>query len=202
MKLKIAVTVVLMLLMLKYALGINASAANTTSQSSTRYASNVLTVEMKDNMQTPEPAKIPEKHELKQVQSENMLELDLRNPSGFTPKELESVTKYGLSGLGGDFAAQDSKVNSIFLIAVAALESGWGRFKLTQYNLFGMYRYVPNSYSECIEHVAAYLQTNYLTQGGEWYHGVTVPAVNTEYCVNSNGSPNTSWATRSVRSWH
>ena len=130
---------------------------------------------------------------LKQVTSADMKALDLRQPCGFSAAEIESVTKYNLCGLGKNFASQDSKINAIFLMSVAALESGWGRYKLNQYNLFGMIYYHPQSYAGCIDYAANTLASNYLTQGGAWYNGVTVSAVNIDYCVNADGSVNTSW---------
>jgi beta-N-acetylglucosaminidase len=130
---------------------------------------------------------------LKQVTPAAMQALDLRLPCGFTADEIESVTKYNLVGLGGDFAAQDGNINAIFLMSVAALESGWGRHTINRYNLFGMYRYFPQSYAQCIDHVAGYLAENYINQDGRWHNGVTVSEVNVDYCVNPKGSPKTSW---------
>jgi hypothetical protein len=130
---------------------------------------------------------------LQRVTPADMQKLDLRQASGFSSAEIESVAKYNLCGLGANFVEQDNKINAIFLMSVAALESGWGRYKLNQYNLFGMYHYHPQSYAECITHVANVLVTNYLTQGGQWHNGVTISAVNIKYCVNSDGSPKTSW---------
>ena len=135
----------------------------------------------------------PPKPVLKQVTPEDMRALDLRQPCGFSASEIESVTKFNLNGLGGNFAEQDNRVNAIFLMSVAALESGWGRHRLTAYNLFGIYYYQPQSYAECISHAANLLATKYLVQDGEWYNGVTVSAVNINYCVNPDGSPKTTW---------
>lgn len=154
------------------------------------YTPSIIIVDNPVQQQTVETPPAPV---LKQVTSADMQAINLKSPCGFSADEMESVTKYNLCGLGSIFAAQDNKVNAVFLMSVAALESGWGRHKLNAYNLFGIYKYQPPSYAECISHTADLLSASYLTEGGPWYNGVTVAAVNVNYCLNPDGSPKASW---------
>ena len=93
-------------------------------------------------------------------------------------------------------AEAEYNVNAVFLAAVSALESGWGKSYLAvnKNNLFGWkggssYRYF-NSVEECIMHVAKYLRKNYLTPGGSYFNGYSVEAVGVVYCTSS------SWASQ------
>jgi hypothetical protein len=201
MKRKLGVVIILLLALMASSIYIDVPTVK--APSAPVKIHNTPTIVTEDNISVPKTAPsvsqqaVPVAQEaapvLKQVTAADMQALDLRLPCGFTAAEIESVTKYDLKGLGADFAGEDGKVNAVFLMSVAALESGWGRYKINQYNLFGMYNYSPQSYSQCIDHVADVLAANYLTPGGKWFNGDTISGVNKDYCVNPDGSPRTSW---------
>ena len=201
MKAKFGICIVLLFALTASSLYIDAPAVKTqyatcaSRQTQKAAVQNSISCEnMPCKAQVPAVKTQPAAAVLKQVTQADMLSLDLGKPCGFTADELEGVTKYSLSGFGACFAQQDQKVNAVFLMAVAALESGWGRYQLTKYNLFGMYHFYPQSYAGSISGAADHLRNDYLSQSGRWFHGCTVSAVNTDYCVNSDGSPKTSWA--------
>ena len=56
--------------------------------------------------------------------------LDLTTPSGFSAEELSKGLRGELSFLAEEFVAAEENygVNALFLCAVAALESGWGKY--------------------------------------------------------------------------
>ena len=72
--------------------------------------------------------------------------------------------------------------------AVAALESGWGRYQFRPNNIMGFGQMEFSSMEECIDTVAAYLAKHYLSPDGKYYNGETVEGV----CVRYNGNPE--WA--------
>ena len=110
-------------------------------------------------------------------------EMDLTAPSGLTAADLQ--LKYDLRGLEAAFVAAEAEhgVRADFLAAVAALESGWGRYQFRQNNIMGFGQLAFASPEECIDHVAAYLAEHYLTPDGMYYNGPTVVGV----CVRYNG---------------
>lgn len=95
-------------------------------------------------------------------------------------------------------AQSEYNINAIFLISLAALESGWGTSNMAtnKNNLFGFCAYDTNtskaktfkSKSECIMYVSKYISENYLTEGGKYYSGVTLEAVNKRYSSDKNWS--------------
>ena len=66
-------------------------------------------------------------------------EMDLRTPSDFTADELRNGLKKDLADLAEDFVAAEERygVNAVFLAALAAFESGWGRHCFRENNIFG-----------------------------------------------------------------
>ena len=79
---------------------------------------------------------------------------------------------------------------AVFLAAVAALESGWGKSNIAEkkHNLFGWggaSGYMEfESKESCISHVAQRLKALYLTPDGKYFHGFDVADVNV--CYNAN----------------
>jgi len=110
-------------------------------------------------------------------------EMDLTAPSGLTAEDLR--LRYNLRGLEAAFVAAVAAhgVRADFLAAVAALESGWGRYQFRPNNIMGFGQLAFASPEECIDHVAAYLAANYLDPDGIYYNGPTVAGV----CVRYNG---------------
>ncbi len=112
--------------------------------------------------------------------------MDLTTPSGLTAEELAAGLRKELPKYAESFIEAEEKygVNAIFLAAVAALESGWGRHCFRENNIFGWSGKDFESKEECIDFVASCLAKNYLSEEGKYYHGKTVSGVNTCY----NGS--------------
>ncbi len=97
-----------------------------------------------------------------------------------------------LAGLGRAFveAEAESKVNAMFLLALAIHESSWGSSQLAREknNLFGFGAYDRDPYhgakvfaskEECIKHVAQFLREHYLE--GVYYRGTTIQNINQTY---------------------
>ena len=111
-------------------------------------------------------------------------EVDLTVPSGLQAEQMQ--LQYDLKGLEQEFldAEKQYGVRADFLAAVAALESGWGRYLFRENNLMGFGEKTFVSKAACIDYVAAYLATHYLDPDGIYYNGPTVEGV----CVRYNGS--------------
>ena len=120
-------------------------------------------------------------------------ESDLRTLSNLTPAELEQGLQGNLQGYGAAFieAERTYGVNAVFLASLAALESGWGRnCSRGANNLFAYGRKNFSSKEACISYVTQKLAENYLSEGGRYYEGTSLSAVNEHY----NGR--TAWETR------
>ena len=91
--------------------------------------------------------------------------LDLTTPCGFSAEE-----NYG--------------VNALFLCAVSALESGWGKYCFRKNNIFGWSGKDFETKAECIDFVASKIAEHYLSEDGKYYNGKTVSGVNVFYNGN------------------
>lgn len=113
-------------------------------------------------------------------------EMDLRTPSGLTADELRNGLKKDLVDLAEDFVAAEERygVNAVFLAALAAFESGWGRHCFRENNIFGWSGKSFETKSECIDFVASKIAEYYLSEDGKYYHGTDLYGVNCSY----NGS--------------
>ena len=113
-------------------------------------------------------------------------EMDLRTPSDLTADELRNGLKKDLVDLAEDFVAAEERygVNAVFLAALAAFESGWGRHCFRENNIFGWCRKSFETKSECIDFVASKIAQHYLSEDGKYYHGMNLYGVNRSY----NGS--------------
>lgn len=118
---------------------------------------------------------------------EKVVLTDMLTASGVTSDELEAVLKFELKELAVwyEMAEKEYGVNAVYLSAISALESGWGRYQFRENNIFGFGKKEFESESECILYVAEFLKREYLTPGGMYYHdGTTLADVNVSY----NGS--------------
>lgn len=111
-------------------------------------------------------------------------------PSGVTAEILANALQYNLKDYAEYFieAEQTYGINAIFIAAIAAHESGWGRsyLALNKNNLFGWkggsgFKYF-NSIREGIMQVSRSLKVNYLSPDGCYFNGYTVEAVSIYYC--------------------
>ena len=89
-------------------------------------------------------------------------------------------------------AEEQSGINAKLLIAISALESGWGTSELakTNNNLFGWTSssgYASfNTVEECITYVAWFLKNEYLSPGGQYFEGYGVDNINVHYNGRNN----------------
>ena len=113
-------------------------------------------------------------------------EFDITAESGFSAEELSKGLLGELSAFSEDFIAAEEKygVNAVFLCAVAALESGWGRYCFRPNNIFGWSGKDFSTKEECIDFVASKIAEHYLSENGKYYNGKTVSGVN--ICYNGN----------------
>lgn len=117
----------------------------------------------------------------------------LLRPCGLSEDQLRDALYFDLKDYAECFLEAERKtgVNAVFIASVAALESGWGRSPAANAmnNLFGWsYKgeyVVFESPEQSIEVVAQKLKDNYLTEGGKYFNGYTIEAVNVRY--NTNG---------------
>ncbi len=109
--------------------------------------------------------------------------LDLSEKSGVSSEELSLGLSGELVNFAQDFVDAEEKygVNSVFLCAVAAFESGWGKYCFRKNNIFGWNGKDFETISECIDFVASRIAMHYLSEDGKYYHGKTVSGVNTCY---------------------
>ena len=118
-----------------------------------------------------------------------VMALDVSKPSGVTVEDLKKVTSHGLVGLEKDFwqAEQDYGINCLFVMAIAAIESGNGTINGVGNNMFGWGGgYIKfSSKAEGIDVVARGLARNYLTPGAGLYSGNTISDVNKRYASSS-----------------
>lgn len=126
----------------------------------------------------------------------------LTRKTGLTPYELNvTLEGTGLAGLGEAFfqAEQEFGVNSLFLIGIANLESGYGKSRIAKdkNNLFGFKAYDKSPYSsagvyktkgDSVLEVAAFLSKNYLSENGKFFHGVSTNGVNVKYSTSRSWS--------------
>jgi len=128
------------------------------------------------------------------------VDTNLTLPSGETAASLDQfLSGSALAGLGASFIRAEATyhVSARYFVAHAILESGWGTSDLAQYkhNLFGFGANDRNPYGDamsfpsfdaCIQYVAQFIQSNYLTPGGRFYHGPTLRGMNVDYASDPN----------------
>ena len=94
-------------------------------------------------------------------------------------------------------------VNALFIVALTALESGWGTSDRAVYdnNLTGFGVYTDDSVGinatskrENILMTTSWLKEAYLTEGGKYHNGFSVYSINIRYCLTETGEVNTHWS--------
>lgn len=108
----------------------------------------------------------------------------ITEPCGMSEDELSAALRHELIQYAGDFLAAEEKhgVNAAFLAAIAAQESGWGRYCFKANNIFGFGRKAFDSVPECIDYVAGYLAEHYIAEDGRYFNGATVEGVSVCWC--------------------
>lgn len=132
---------------------------------------------------------------------------DVTLESNITEEELkEALSGTKLSELAVAFiqAEKEYKINSIFLSALIAHESGWGESKRSNdgsNNMSGYAVYTSsskgrkfNSKSESVLETARLLREEYINDNGKFKTGSSVVAINSRYCMNKEGKPDYHWS--------
>ena len=128
------------------------------------------------------------------------VDTNLTIPSGETAASLNQfLAGSALAGLGASFMQAETTyhVSARYFVAHAILESGWGTSAIAQYkyNLFGFGADDANPYADamtftsfnaCIQYVAQFIEVNYLTPGGKFFHGPTLRGMNVDYASDPN----------------
>lgn len=114
----------------------------------------------------------------------------LLSSCGFTVEELKERLRYPLNEYAEHFikAEEETGVNAVFLSAVAALESGWGKSRVAK-NRNNLYGWTTNSGSfmrfeskeACISFIATKFKELYLSPDGRYFKGYDVEDVNHYY---------------------
>jgi beta-N-acetylglucosaminidase len=128
------------------------------------------------------------------------IDTNLTLPSGETAASLNQFLAGSLlANLGDSFMHAEATyhVSARYFVAHAILESGWGGSTIAQgkHNLFGFgaddaHPYADamsfTSFDACIQFVAQFIETRYLTVGGQFYHGPTLRGMNVDYASDPN----------------
>jgi beta-N-acetylglucosaminidase len=128
------------------------------------------------------------------------IDTNLTLPSGETAASLNQfLAGSALAGLGASFMQAETTyhVSARYFVAHAILESAWGTSAIAQnkFNLFGFGADDANPYGDamtftsfdaCIQYVAQFIEVNYLTAGGQFYHGPTLRGMNVDYASDPN----------------
>jgi len=128
------------------------------------------------------------------------VDTDLTQPSGETAANIDGfLQSTAMAGLGASFmkAEQTYHVSARYFVAHAILESAWGTSAIAQdkHNLFGFNADDRNPYQDastfpsfdaCIQYVARFIATNYLSPSGRYYHGPTLRGMNVDYASDPN----------------
>ena len=94
-------------------------------------------------------------------------------------------------------------VNALFIAGLTAQESGWGTSQraINDNNLtgFGVYSKSAvginaNTKRDNILQTTAWLKDKYLTEGGSFFNGYSIRAVNIKYCLGSDGQTDYHWS--------
>ena len=120
---------------------------------------------------------------------------DVTKPSHATNihmrRALKGTSMYDVADALVAAEEQYKNINAFFLAGVVAHESDWGRSDraVNDNNLtgYGVYNSAsrginPNSRYQSVMDTARLLSKEYLTQGGEYFNGVSLIAVNQRYC--------------------
>jgi beta-N-acetylglucosaminidase len=135
------------------------------------------------------------------------IDTDLTKPSGETAAKINSFLQgTAMAGLGDSFmhAEQTYHVSARYFVAHAIRESAWGTSAIARdkHNLFGFNANDSNPYGNattfpsfdaCIQYVAHFVQVEYLSANGPYYHGPTLRGMNVKYATDPN------WANKIAR---
>jgi len=126
------------------------------------------------------------------------IDTDLTLPSGETAQNINTFLQgTAMASLGDSFmrAEHSYHVSARYFVAHAILESAWGSSAIAQakHNLFGFNANDADpfgdattfsSFDACIQYVANFVATNYLSKTGRYYHGPTLRGMNVDYATD------------------
>lgn len=140
------------------------------------------------------------------ISNVNYIRKNITIPSGINNDEMKSVLLNTVGAktmvhLADAFVEAENKygVNAFFMAGVVALESGFAtsRRAVEDNNLTGYEVYSDDSEGklfksqmESILQTAKHLNENYLTEGGVYYNGLSVDAVQIKYCPDEGKGKN------------
>lgn len=146
-------------------------------------------VQLADTLRKSTVEDVLDKNYIPAYSLSQVMSMDVSKPSGVTVDDLKTVTSQGLVGLEEAFlkAEKDYGINCLFVMAIAAIESGNGTINGVGNNMFGWGGgYIKfSSKAEGIDVVARGLARNYLTPGASLYSGNTISSVNKRYASSS-----------------
>lgn len=168
---------------------INSDAAAANKALTKEKAASAEPVDLATALRTSTVDKIIEDNYIPAYSLSEVMNLDVSKPSGVTVDDLKTVTSHGLVGLEEAFwqAEQDYGINCLFVMAIAAIESGNGTINGVGNNMFGWGGgYIAfSSKAEGINVVSRGLANNYLKPGASLYSGNTISSVNKRYASSS-----------------
>ena len=164
---------------------VHSDAAAAANAAAKEKAKDAESVDLADSLRTAAVDKVLDANYIPAYSLSQVMSLDVSKPSGVTVEDLKKVTSQGLVGLEEAFwqAEQDYGINCLFVMAIAAIESGNGTINGVGNNMFGWGGgYIAfSSKAEGIDVVARGLARNYLTPGAGLYSGNTISSVNKRY---------------------
>lgn len=168
---------------------IHFDAAEAANAAAKEKAKDAEPVELADSLRQAAVDEVLDANYIPAYSLSQVMALDVSKPSGVTVEDLKKVTSQGLVGLEKAFwqAEQDYGINCLFVMAIAAIESGNGTINGVGNNMFGWGGgYIAfSSKAEGIDVVARGLARNYLTPGAGLYSGNTISSVNKRYASSS-----------------
>lgn len=168
---------------------VNSDAAAASKALTKEKAADAEPVDLATALRTSTVDEVIENNYIPAYSLSEVMSLDVSKPSGVTVDDLKKVTTQGLVGLEEAFwqAEQDYDINCLFVMAIAAIESGNGTINGVGNNMFGWGGgYIAfSSKAEGIDVVARGLATNYLKPGASLYCGNTISSVNKRYASSS-----------------
>lgn len=123
---------------------------------------------------------------------------DVLTKTGYTSEQLQEATDAVRTNGFNDFQAfVDAEntygISSLYLLSHACVESAWATSEIAPNNIFGFNADDSNpagdassypSQAACINDVASFLKTNYLTPGGKYYSGDTISDIFVHYSTS------------------
>ena len=140
------------------------------------------------------------------------VDTDLTQPSGETADRINQFLQgTAMAGLGQSFmqAERTYHVSARYFVAHGILESDWGSSAIAhdKHNLFGFGADDANPYGDaqsfpsfdaCIQYVAQFIEANYLSPNGRYYHGPTLRGMNVDYASDPGWADKIATIARSI----